>query len=726
MAGLLIFACGLKLFGQVVLKTGVIYTHFFYIPIILAAIWWKRRGIVVPVFLAFFLIISDIIMGIRVEISNDILRSVMFMIVFLIVSILKKEIDKTNRNLKESEENYRILAEKSFAGVYVVQDGVFKYINPNAASYADYHADELIDSKGKSLVIPEDRFSAQRHALEMLKGERTAPYEYRVLTKEGRVRWIMETVSPAVYEGRPAVIGNSMDVTELREVREKLEELRILESSILEAIPHAVLGLKNRRVVFANNAVENVFGWKADEIIGQRTHVLYNSEEDDKDIGMRVYNHLVHQKTCEMEIVCRHRDGHEIICRFNAAVIGEALVDERIVVTYEDITARKRMEEEKAGLEEQLVHAQKMEAIGTLAGGIAHDFNNILGVILGYAELAYNALLDTRTKAYLDSVITAADRAKNLVQQILAFSRQGDKDIKPLLVAPLVKETMQMLRASIPSSIDIRVNVTRESTAVQANVSHIHQLVMNLCTNAAQAMRGIEGVLSVDLENVYVNQGYVLDLAPGSYVRLSVRDTGQGIEASVINRIFDPFFTTKKVGEGTGLGLSVVYGIVKTYGGGISVESEIGKGTVFQVFLPVTTNMLQKEESETGSLPKGNEHILLVDDEKELIEIGEKILKSLGYTVSKGGNAVEALDLFRKDPLSYDLLITDMTMPGMTGLALAGEIRGIRPSMPIALCTGCSEWVSEDEMKRLGIGEVAMKPLSRSDLALLVRRTLDK
>jgi len=725
MAGLLIFACGLKLFGQVVLKTGVIYTHFFYVPIILAAIWWKRRGVIVPVFLGLFLIITDIILGIRLEISNDILRSVMFLVVFIIVSTLKEEVDKTSRNLKESEGNYRILAEQSFAGVYVVQDGVFRYINPHAASYAGYHTSELIGIRGKNLIVPGDRENAERQAVEMLRGERSMPYEYRVTTKDGRIRWIMEAVSPAFYGGKPAVIGNSMDVTEMLEIREKLEELRELESSILEAIPHAVLGLKNRRVVFANSALEKVFGWKAEEIIGRNTRVLYNSDEYYKEIGRRGYELLNQQRTCELEIVCRHRDGHEMICRLNAAVIGEALAEGRVVVTFEDITARKKMEQEKAGLEEQLIHAQKMEAVGTLAGGIAHDFNNILGVILGYAELANNALLDTKLKAYLGHVITAADRAKSLVQQILAFSRQGEKDMKPLAVAPLVKEAMQMLRASIPSTIYIQVNVTREATTVMANVSHIHQLVMNLCTNAAQAMRGRGGILSVDLENVYINQGCVLDLVPGSYVRLSVRDTGMGIEASIISRIFDPFFTTKKVGEGTGLGLSVVYGIVKTYGGAVTVESELGKGTVFQVYLPVTTNIREKEENEQAPLPRGKEHILLVDDEKELVDIGERMLKSLGYAVSRGAYADEALDLFRQDPLRYDLLITDMTMPGMTGLALAAEIRNIRPSMPIALCTGCSEWVNEDEVKRLGLGEVAMKPLSKSDLAHLVRRSLD-
>ncbi|MFA5183270.1 MAG: PAS domain S-box protein [Syntrophales bacterium] len=725
MSGLLIFACGLKLFGQIVLKTGVIYAHFFYIPIILAAIWWKRRGIVVPVFLSLFLIITDMILSIRLEIGSDLLRITMFLLVFFIVSILKDQVDKTSRNLRESEENYRIISEKSFAGVYVVQNGIFRYINPHAASYAGYRAAELIGSKGGNLIIPGDRETAERHAVEMLKGERTTPYEYRVMTKDGCVRWIMEMVSPAVYEGRPAVVGNSMDVTEIREVREKLEEMRVLESSILEAIPHAVLGLKNRRVVFANNAVEKVFGWKAEELIGRKIRVLYNSDEDYEAIGRRGYDLLEQQRTCEMEIVCRHREGREIVCRFTAAVIGEALSEGRVVVTYEDIMSRKKMEEENAGLAEQLLHAQKMEAVGTLAGGIAHDFNNILGVIVGYTELAYNQLLDTKRQVYLDHVITAADRAKNLVQQILAFSRQGEKDMKPLAVAPLVKETMQMLRASIPSTIDIQINVTHESMAVMANVSHIHQLIMNLCTNAAQAMRGMGGILSVDLDNVYANQGAVSDLAPGPYVRLSVRDTGPGIEASVINRIFDPFFTTKKVGEGTGLGLSVVYGIVKTYGGGVTVESEIGKGTVFQVYLPVTTNVLVKEDNEPGPLPRGKEHILLIDDEKELVDIGEKMLISLGYAVSKGGNADEALNLFRKDPLHYDLLITDMTMPGMTGLALAAEVRAIRPSLPIALCTGCREWVSEDEIRRLGLGEVAMKPLSRSDLAHLVRRALD-
>jgi len=379
-------------------------------------------------------------------------------------------------------------------------------------------------------------------------------------------------------------------------------------------------------------------------------------------------------------------------------------------------------------LESQLIQAQKMEAIGTLAGGIAHDFNNILAAIIGYAEIAKGRTEQKDLHKFLDNILSACERAKNLVRQILTFSRKAEKDVKAMNMGLLVKEGLKLLRATLPSNIEIHSNNVMKTGTVLADPTQIHQVLMNLCTNAAHAMRERGGTLRVDLENVEIkseNAYRFPDLEPGLFVKLTVSDTGIGMSPDIMSRIFDPFFTTKGLGEGTGLGLSVVYGIVRECGGTVSINSAPGIGSVFTVYIPAVEKSGESKEKRDDSPSGGRERILFIDDEQALADMGQAMLEGLGYRVFSTTSSSLALKLFRSRPDRFDLIITDLTMPGMTGVDLAREFMTIRPDIPIILCTGFSELIGEEEALRMGIRDYAIKPLSMKDIARRIRKVLD-
>ena len=396
---------------------------------------------------------------------------------------------------------------------------------------------------------------------------------------------------------------------------------------------------------------------------------------------------------------------------------------ETIIGSYKDVTEKKRMEA-------QLRQVQKMEAIGTLAGGIAHDFNNILAAIMGYTELALVDLPEEhRIRNKLQQVLKSGDRAKSLVQQILSFSKKTDRERRPVRLVPIVNEALKLLRPSLPSTIEIRRYMETETSIVLADPTQIHQLIMNLCTNAAHAMRQGAGVLEIRLDRVELDEDSArqyAELGPGRYQRLSVSDTGQGMDRETLDRIFEPFFTTKGAGEGTGMGLAVVHGIVKSHEGAITVYSEPSRGSIFQVYLPEIQMEAKDEPSEdTGAMPTGEERILLVDDEKDIVDIGRQTMERLGYKVTGVTSATEALDLFRKTPDEFDLVITDQTMPNMTGINLAEEMMRVRPEIPIILCTGFSHDADSENALACGIKCFLMKPLNARQVARVVRKVLD-
>jgi signal transduction histidine kinase/ActR/RegA family two-component response regulator len=394
-----------------------------------------------------------------------------------------------------------------------------------------------------------------------------------------------------------------------------------------------------------------------------------------------------------------------------------------------DLTATQQAKEEKKKLEIQLQQAQKMEAIGALAGGIAHDFNNILSAIIGYTELAMLNEGAEHCTGELNEALTAANRAKDLVKQILAFSRQTDEDRMPVRVGLVAKEALKFLRATIPTTIEIKTRIDDKSGAVFANSVELHQIIMNLCTNAHHAIGDQAGCLEVVVENTEIEPSQkndLIDLEIGSYVKISIKDTGHGMSSDVITKIFDPYFTTKDKGVGTGLGLAVVHGIVKKYGGAIRVESQLGKGTTFHIYLPKANIAAPINTDQPKSIIGGSERILFVDDEKMLVAIGQQTLERLGYNVVSRTSPIEALELFKAKPDHFDLVITDQTMPGMTGDALARELMGINPNLPIIICTGYSHTIDQERAKQIGVKAFVMKPILIHEIAAAVRQVLDK
>ena len=409
-------------------------------------------------------------------------------------------------------------------------------------------------------------------------------------------------------------------------------------------------------------------------------------------------------------------------------LFNEKDVPQKVVGVIQDITEQKRAEKERIQLVRQLKQAQKMESIGNLAGGIAHDFNNILSSVIGFTELALDDVpKGTTLEDNLQEVYTAGKRARDLVQQILAFARQSDEERKPIRVDTIAKEVLKLIRSTIPSTIEI-VESLESQSLIMGNPSQLHQLFMNLCANASQAMENSGGILEIDLTDVRLDSQSTLplsELKSGNYIKITVTDTGPGISPDIIDSIFEPYFTTKGVGEGTGMGLALVHGIVESYGGKITVDSELGKGTAFSVYLPIVKRK-DYPQYEEEKLPSGNEHILFVDDELPIAKMGSQVLKRFGYRVTFRTSSFEALELFRSKPDDFDLVITDMTMPNMTGDLLAAELMTIRHSIPVILCTGYSKKITSVSAAKIGIKAFANKPIVKADLAKTVRKVLDE
>ena len=385
---------------------------------------------------------------------------------------------------------------------------------------------------------------------------------------------------------------------------------------------------------------------------------------------------------------------------------------------------------ELAQSERQLQQVMKLQAIGTLAGGIAHDFNNILFPIVGYTELTMDDVPeDSQARQNLEEILKATNRAKGLVQQILTFSRQGGQERKPLKVQVLIKEALKLLRATIPSTIEIECNINEACRHIMGDPTQIHQVVVNLCTNAYHAMQETGGTLEVGLEEVDISYEKSVErvgMKVGPHLELTVKDAGHGMGPDVMERIFEPYYTTKEQGKGTGLGLSVIHGIIKNHGGDISVSSQPGKGATFTVYLPVIDDIdVEIEPIEAASANRGNEHILLVDDEEQIIDIEKQILERLGYRVTAKTDSQEALEEFSTRSEKFDLVITDMTMPKMSGDQLALKLMDIKPDIPVILCTGFNETINEEKALAMGIDRFVMKPIVKDDLANTIRTLLD-
>ncbi len=475
------------------------------------------------------------------------------------------------------------------------------------------------------------------------------------------------------------------------------------------------------RIVFWNGGAERLFGWSSDQATGQVSQdMLQMLLPGSLDEIARVMSEA---GLWEGELRHRAKDGREIatLSRWTIRRDEEGRPT-GVMEAHTDVTTQRF-------LEGQLRQTQKMEAIGVLAGGIAHDFNNVLGAIIGNTEMALDETpVDSPVAARLTQVLKATVRARDLTREILTFSRRSEKERSPMRLTPVVGETYKLLRASLPSTIDVRLNVRASGDIVMGNASDLQQVIMNLATNSAQAMPN-GGLLEIEVtDGLFGGRGGEddPDLRTGPYLVIAVKDTGIGMEEAVRRRVFEPFFTTKDEAEGTGLGLTVVYGIAKSHEGAVTVESAPGKGSVFRVFLPKAEGTVRAMASENKKAPQGREAVLFVDDEESLTMLAEGMLTRLGYTVSTKTSAAEALELFCARPDAFDIVITDQTMPGMTGMTLAERLLKIRPDLPIVLCTGYSDTVGPARAKTVGVREFLMKPLTRQDLAEAMRRALRK
>ena len=423
------------------------------------------------------------------------------------------------------------------------------------------------------------------------------------------------------------------------------------------------------------------------------------------------------------------KDGREVYVEYRNNLVKGREGADYVSGVGRNVTDRIVAQREVRRLEKQLLQAQKMEAVGALAGGIAHDFNNILTIILGYNQMALRKAENPDMIECLNHIKEAGLRARDLVEHILAFSRQTEHKFLPVDIRHLVKESLKLLRASIPSTIEIKQNITARRATILADPTQINQVLMNLSTNAFHAMGEKSGILTFGLAEKEIKAGSPMQqtgLAPGSYVELSVEDTGTGITPQIRDRIFDPYFTTKSLGEGTGLGLATVHGIVKSHSGAVTVDSRPGRGSVFRIYLPLIEEDEKEEREAEAPLEKGRERLLIVDDEKAIVEVSKEMLEGLGYRVETRTSSREAFEAFKKRPADYDLVITDQTMPHMTGLELASEINRIRTDIPIILCTGFSASFAKEKAKAAGIREIILKPILMGKLAQAIRRILDE
>lgn len=512
-----------------------------------------------------------------------------------------------------------------------------------------------------------------------------------------------------------------------RELVAERERLDTTMHSISEGVIATDTG---QRIILLNQAAEKLTGWSAEEALGREISTVLNfqegagTESEVISAGEVLVSGKVVEHNDSSTLVARNGETRSIqysegpILNKDRQIIGA-------VIVVRDISDSRKIEEEKKSLEGQLRQAQKMEAIGTLAGGIAHDFNNVLTPILGYAEMIQLSLEPgDRNHGFAQEIINASKRARDLVQQILTFSRQSGHELMPLSINTIVKEVIKLLRSSIPKTIEIKQKISADCGNILGDPTQIHQILMNLCANSYHAMREEGGILGIQLMPVEISANdYPAEtlLEVGNYVCLEVSDTGSGIPAEVRDKIFEPYFTTKGRKEGTGLGLSVVHGIMKTMKGHITVYSEPGEGTTFRLYFPKTHGKADEAGHAVSSLQRGTERILLVDDEEQVLQFERRVLESLGYRVVTCISSLVALATVEQSQEKFDMVITDMTMPEMTGAQLAKRIIELFPAMPIILCTGFSEIINEEKAKAMGIRRYISKPIIISDFTNTIR-----
>lgn len=635
-------------------------------------------------------------------------------------SELEKEVSErkqAQQALMESERKYRSLFDDSIDGIYMTsREGDLLDANRSFLDMVGYDRDEMVGLDVRKVYanpLDREKFQARIEEAGFVKD-----YAIHLLTKEGKQVECLITAS--VKKNADGIVagyeGIIRDVTELKRSQ---RDLNIMARAVDSSISGIGITDLQGKLIYVNDSLVRMWGYdNKEEMVGRNLPEFWD--------GDRVFETIRQLRSTGVAIgedTGKRKDGTTFTADFAANMLADGDGNPAYMVgSFVDISERKR-------LKEQLFQAQKMEAMGTLAGGIAHDFNNILHTMLGYTELAEQRIgQDARARGLLHEVVTAGKRARDLVRQILTFSRDTEQEKRPMDAGPIVEETVKFLRATLPATIEIRQETENDLALILADPTQIHQLIMNLCTNAVDAMRAQGGTLTIVLSNEQIDEELVTDkfrLGPGLYLGITVRDTGEGMTADTMYRMFDPYYSKKEMGHGTGLGLAVVHGIVREQGGAIVAFSEPGSGSAFHVYLPTVLPTIDITRFEPVQVPEGNERVLLVDDEVPIARMSQHILQSLGYRVEIRTSSLDALDLIKAKPGEFDVLITDLAMPSMDGLDLAGEVLRIRPDMPIVLATGFSDQATIEKARALGIRESVMKPILRNEVGAAIRRVME-
>ncbi len=647
------------------------------------------------------------------------------------------QLKRTKETLKQSEARFRTIFEQAAVGVALADShtGHFLRINQRYCEMVGYTMEEILEEKTfQQITHPDDLQTDLDSMARLIAGEiREFSMEKRYVHKNGEIIWVNLTVSPTWRPGEEPRhhIAVVEDITKRKRSEETLRESEERFRVLFENAPLAYQSLdKKGRFIAVNQTWLSTLGYSQADVIGKNFADFLHP--DWKDHFKKHFERFqADGEVLGAEFVMLKKDGTEILVSFQGKIGRNAKGEfKQTHCVFQDITQQRKAEEDRKKLEEQLRQSQKMESIGSLAGGVAHEFNNILNIIIGNNELVMEDLPPgSLTLENAKEIHKASFRASDVVKQLLAFSRHDDTQKTALDIGSVVKNAIKLIRSTTPANIEINCSIADNLHDVFGNAAQINQLLMNLCGNAQDAIASQNGLITIELTNTRLDQESARPyprLGPGQYVRLVVADNGCGMDAATLDRIFDPYFTTKEIGKGTGIGLAVVHGIVERHEGAISVVSQPHEGTAFTLLFPAHEASPKEKSKMDQVAPRGDECILFVDDELSILKLGKKRLEKLGYTVQGAVDPLEALEMFKAAPDQFDMVITDMTMPKMTGEQLAAAILQIRPNMPIMLCTGYGEAFFEEEARKIGVSSFAMKPIDKTDFAIRVRKALDR